>query len=247
MYFPFGAAPSPAEVGLPQAEAFEVPTPDGINLGAWFVPAQGTPKATIIVFNGNAGHRGFRASLARQLAQARYSVVLFDYRGYGGNGGAPSESGLLTDARSVRAYALSRTDVNAARLVYFGESLGTGVAVALAEEHPPRALVLRSPFTSMAAIASYHYPFLPVRWLLRDRYDSIGRVRRLSSPTLFIAGDQDRIVPFTETRALHAAAREPKSLFVIAGADHNDASLNDGAEMIAAVAQVLDDALSRAP
>ena len=123
-------------------------------------------------------------------------MLLLDYRGYVGNPGSPSEDGLLADARAARAYLLSRADVDPARLVYFGESLGAAVAVALAAEHPPAALILRSPFTSLADIAAVHYPFLPAGLMLRDRYESIERIGRVRAPLLVVAGQRDRIVPF---------------------------------------------------
>ena len=136
----------------------------------------------VIVFNGNAGHRGYRIPLAQALSQRGLAVLLFDYRGYGGNPGSPTESGLIQDARAVLQYALSRDDVDPDKVVYFGESLGAAVAVALAVEAPPVALVLRSPFSSMVRIGQTHYPFLPVGLMLKDRYESDKRIPRVSAP-----------------------------------------------------------------
>jgi fermentation-respiration switch protein FrsA (DUF1100 family) len=203
IYFPDGHLPAPAEMGLSDAEPVLFRTEDGLDLEAWFVPAR-EPVAdrTILVFNGNAGNRGHRAVLAATFAGNGWATLLVDYRGYGGNPGLPSERGLRRDARAALKYLATRGDVNLARVVYFGESLGAAVAVELATEFPPAALILRSPFTSMAAIGERHYPFLPVRLLLRDRYPSIDRIAAVPSPTLFIAGDADRIVPADETRAL---------------------------------------------
>jgi fermentation-respiration switch protein FrsA (DUF1100 family) len=129
--------------------------------------------------------------------------------------------------------------------VYFGESLGAGVAVSLALEQPPAALVLRSPFSSAVEVGRFHYPWLPVRWILRDRFLSIERIGRVASPTLFIAGDEDRIVPASQTSALFDAAREPKALMMMPGADHNDEALAEGPEMIARVVSFVDAALTR--
>jgi fermentation-respiration switch protein FrsA (DUF1100 family) len=247
MYFPVGVPGSPADAGLPWAEPVTIPTPDGVSLGAWLVAPDQEARATVVVFNGNAGHRGYRAGLAARLRAAGFSVLLFDYRGYGGNAGSPSERGLLLDARAVRSYLAGRSDVDPRRLVYFGESLGTGVAVLLAAEHPPAALVLRSPYTSMTAVARYHYPILPVDWLLADRYPSIDVIGNVACPVLFILGDRDSIVPPSETRALYDAASDSKSLVVIEGADHNDAPLNDGAEMVSHIVSFVDQALKRMP
>jgi fermentation-respiration switch protein FrsA (DUF1100 family) len=158
-----------------------------------------------------------------------------DYRGFGGNPGSPSERGLAADSRAAYAYVSQRPDVDPARLVYFGESLGSAVAVELASERRPAALILRSPFTSMADIGAHHYPFLPVRLLIRDRFPSIDRIRKIESPLLVVAGDRDRVVPLEYSRGLYDAANSTKELVVIRGADHNDYELLAGDEMVEAV------------
>ena len=135
-------------------------------------------------------------------------MLLFDYRGYGGNSGRPSENGLAADARAAQAWLAAQPDVE--RVVYFGESLGAAVAIGLAVERPPAALVLRSPFTSLADVGAVHYPWLPVRRLLLDRYPSIERIGSLSAPLMVIAGDRDDIVPESLSKRLYDAAAEPK-------------------------------------
>jgi fermentation-respiration switch protein FrsA (DUF1100 family) len=233
IYFPLDEVPPPSTAGLERVEEIAYTTRDGLGLRGWFVA--GRNGYTVLVFNGNAGNRAYRAPLAEALRAFGFSVLLTDYRGYGGNPGSPSEDGLAADSRAARDYLLSRPDVDRERIVYFGESLGAAVALALAVEHPPAALVLRSPFTSLAAVGAYHYRALPVRWLLRDRFDSIGRVRRLRAPLLVIAGDADAIVPFAQSRELYEAAPEPKTFVAIRGADHNDPALLSGREMIGAM------------
>jgi uncharacterized protein len=240
MYLPFGDPGVPGAVGLAEAEEVEVRTEDGLALAGWFVPARDQPAPyTVLVFNGNAGNRAFRAPLARRLSDAGLSVLLFDYRGYGGNPGRPSEKGLAADARGARAYLAARHDVDPRRLVYFGESLGTGVAVALAAEHPPAALILRSPYTSMAELGQWHYPFLPVRRLLSDRYPSLDRIGEIGSPLLVIAGDRDSIVPPEQSVRLFEAAPEPKRLLMVPGAEHNDYVLLAGDQLIEAMLDFL--------
>jgi hypothetical protein len=234
IYFPFGAVPAPLEVGLAGVEAVTIATADGERLQAWFVPADGN-AATVVVFNGNAGNRAYRAELAQGLRARGLGVLLFDYRGYGGSTGRPTEQGLAEDARAIRRYLLSRPDVNAARIIYFGESLGAGVAVGLAVESPPAALVMRSPFTSLVDAGKVHYPWLPVGLLLRDRYTSLDRIANVKCPIAVIAGDRDAIIPITQSRALFDAAREPQTLTVIKGADHNDADLVHGPQVLEAV------------
>ncbi len=242
IYFPFGNAPPPTSVGLPHAEDVTVSTADGERLRAWFVPprdsgarSDGAGAPTVIVFNGNAGHRGFRADLAMGLQARGLAVLLFDYRGYGGSTGSPTEAGLAEDARAVRRFVASRADVDVSRIVYFGESLGAGVAVGLAVESPPAALVLRSPFTSLVDAGKLHYPVLPVGLLLRDRYPSLDRITHVTCPMAIIAGDRDAIIPISQSRALFDAGREPKTFTVIEGADHNDAALVHGPRVLDAV------------
>ncbi len=241
IYFPFGEVPNPGTLGIDGVTAVSFPTGDGLTLHGWLVSHTDTPQFTVIVFNGNAGNRAFRAPLAARLARANLAVLLFDYRGFGENAGSPSETGLTNDARAARDYIVGLGAGHQQRLVYFGESLGTAVAVELAVEHPPVALILRSPFTSMVDVGQYHYALLPVKWLLRDRYATIDRIARVSAPLLVIGGDADRIVPIAQTRQVYEAARDPKTLLVIRGADHNDDSLQAGSEMVEGLIRFLRD------
>jgi uncharacterized protein len=241
IYFPDRDVPSPAVTGLTDVEAVQVPAADGVTLQAWFLPSRSRqPSPAVIVFNGNAGNKAYRISLAAALRGQGLSVLLFDYRGFGDSDGSPTERGLHEDARAVRRYVAGRSDVRADRLVYFGESLGTAVAVRLAVEHPPAALILRSPFTSLVDLGRHHYPILPVRWLLRDRFSSIDAIGSVRSPVLIVAGDRDRIVPLEQSRTLFDRTPEPRELVVVRGADHNDAALLDGREMIDAVRRFIE-------
>lgn len=239
IYFPSAHVPDPQAVGLLDAVPVAFPTSDGLTLKGWFVTRTPTPAFTLLVFNGNAGNRAHRAAFADALAQAGIAVLIFDYRGYGGNPGAPTEDGLRIDARAARSYLLARADVDPARVVYFGESLGAAVAAELASAYPPAALILRSPFTSMTAVGQHHYTWLPVRWILRDRFATIDRVAGIRAALLVIAGDRDRIVPISQSRQVFEAAHAPKSLLVIPGADHNDDALFAGPMMLDGVLQFL--------
>ncbi|MGH9314986.1 MAG: alpha/beta hydrolase [Vicinamibacterales bacterium] len=239
IYFPFGEVSSPAAAGLPDAEAVTFATDDGLTLGGWLVPgAMPRRPVTVIVFNGNAGNRTFRAPLAAGLAERGISTLLFDYRGYGGNPGSPAEEGLASDARAARRYVALRAGSD--RIVYFGESLGSGVAVRLATEQPPSALILRSPFTSLTDTGRYHYPFLPVGLLLGDRFASIDRIRNVRCPLLVIAADRDSVIPSAQSRRLFEAALEPKRLLIVERADHNDYELLAGPRVLAAVFDFLE-------
>ncbi len=238
LYFPIATLPTPMDASLADVEVVSFTTVDGVLLGAWFVRAAGSsPRATVLVFNGNAGNRAYRAPLAAALRQRGFHVLLMDYRGYGGNPGTPTERGLAADSRAARAYLDTRSDVDPARIVYFGESLGTAVAVNLAVDRPPAWLVLRSPFTSITDLGEHHYPFLPVRWLLRDRFPVLGQIGRVQVPVLVIAGERDRIVPIESSRRVYDAAPGPKTLLVLPDADHNDYDLLAGTAMLEAVVQ----------
>lgn len=243
IYFPDRTAP-PAATAPPGSQEVAFDTADGLRLHGWFVPAAGTGRgATVLVFNGNGGNRAARAPLAAALARQGLAVLLFDYRGYGGNPGTPTEAGLLADARAARRYLAGRDDVDPTRLVYLGESLGAAVAVALAAEQPPQALILRSPFTSLVDMGRLHYPLLPVGLLLRDRYPSLGRIGGIAAPVLVVAGERDRLVPIAQSRRLYEAAAEPKRFVPIAGADHNDYALAAGDQFIREVTRFLDEAM----
>ncbi len=243
IYYPTGDVPPVAAV-LPGAEEVVFDTDDGLRLSGWFVPARGPARAAVLVLNGNGGNRVLRAPLARGLAERGFDVLLLDYRGFGGNPGTPSEAGLIRDVRAARRYLATRPAPAPGRVVLFGESLGAAVAVASAVEDPPSALILRSPFTSLVAVGRRHYPFLPVGLLLRDRYPSLERVASVRCPLLVVAGDRDRIVPASDSRALYDAAPSPrKRWLLVPGAGHNDPALLDGPEFLDAVAGFLDEAL----
>jgi fermentation-respiration switch protein FrsA (DUF1100 family) len=192
----------------------------------------------VLVADGNGGHRGLRAPLAAALARRGLAVLLFDYRGYGGNPGSPSEEGLARDVRAARASLLEEAGVPPDRLLYLGESLGAAVVTELATEHPPAALVLRSPFVDLAAVGAEHYPFLPVRALLRDRYPVAERVATIRVPTTVVLGDADSIVPPAQSRAVAAAAAGLHRLVEVPGADHNDRVLLDGDALVDAVVEL---------
>jgi uncharacterized protein len=236
IYFPSPGPVVSAAAVLPSGRDVVLETEDGIRLGAWYFPVAGGGRGpAVLVCNGNGGDRSLRAELAVALNRAGLSVLLFDYRGYGGNQGRPSEDGLAADARAAQAWLSAQPDVDPKRIAYFGESLGAAVAVGLAVERPPAALVLRSPFTSLADVGAVHYPWLPVRRLLLDRYPSMERIASVRTPVLVIAGGRDDIVPASLSKRLYDAAAEPKQWLLVPGAGHNDSELLDGRQMIDAI------------
>jgi fermentation-respiration switch protein FrsA (DUF1100 family) len=183
IYLPYGEVRSGS---LPDgAQDVGFVTSDGLRLAGWSLPRPGPgSEPAVLVANGNAGNRGHRAPLAEALRAMGVSVLLFDYRGFGGNPGSPSERGLHRDALAARNYLAGRPEVDPDRTVYFGESIGAAVVAGLSLEHPPAGLVLRSPFTPLAEVGPLHYPWLPVRALLRDHYEVgiDGRPPRDSAP-----------------------------------------------------------------
>jgi uncharacterized protein len=226
-----------ADTVLPGAADVRLHTEDGLTLGAWYVPATGADLGvTVLVAHGNAGDRAMRAPLAAALAARGMSVLLFDYRGYGGNPGDPTEEGLALDARAARDYLVGERGLRQERLVYFGESLGAAVVTELATEYPPGGLLLRSPFTALADAAGEHYPFLPVKLLLKDRYPVAEQIRRVRVPTVVVYGSADSVVPSEQSRTVaRVAAATPVEQ---PGADHNDAVLVDGPRLVDAAARL---------
>jgi fermentation-respiration switch protein FrsA (DUF1100 family) len=243
IYLPDRSAPPPAAEVIPAARDVVLPTADGLRLTAWLVPPRpGRPdrRAAVLVAPGNAGNRLARAPLAAALADHGLTVLLLDYRGYGANPGRPSEEGLAHDVRAARAYLIDHAGIAAGRLLYYGESLGSGVVTALAAEHPPAGLVLRSPFTDLPAVGQKLYPLLPVRLLARDRFPVADRIAGVRTPTVVIYGTADSLVPPEQSRAVADRAAGPVRVVAVAGADHNDAALLWGQQLVDAVVDLAD-------
>jgi uncharacterized protein len=237
IYLPSAApAAAPAEL-LVGGSAVDLRTDDGLDLTAWFAPATGPARgSTVLVLPGNAGSRGDRVPLARALSAEGFDVLLLDYRGYGGNPGLPTEEGLAADARAAHRHLVDERGVDPTRLVLFGESLGAAVAARLARERPVGALVLRSPFTSLADVGTVHYPFLPVRLLLSDRFPVQEHVAAVTVPVVVVAGAADEIVPRQQSRAVAAAA--DAAYVEVPDARHNDPELAFGPAVVDAVVRI---------
>jgi uncharacterized protein len=233
IYLPFPAAVPPAATLLAGAREVTLQTVDGIELGAWFLPAGGM---SVLVAPGNAGNRSLRAPLAAALARHGLGVLLFDYRGYGGNRGRPAEAGLARDVRAPLRFLAADAGLPRERLLYYGESLGAGVVAELATEYPPAGLVLRSPFIDLASVGRVHYPFLPVRLLLRDRFLVAAQLARVKVPITVVYGTDDRIVPPEQSRAVAAAAGGLTRLLEIEGAPESQRNSDAATVAIARLA-----------
>lgn len=224
IYFPDAATVPPAGEVIEGARDVPLHTEDGLRLNAWFVPAL-TPRAgpplAVLLAPGNGGNRAGRAPLARELSRRGLAVLLLDYRGYGGNPGTPSEEGLAADAVAA-SRALEELGYPPERTIYFGESLGTGVVAALSARIRPAAMVLRSPFTELADVGAHHYPFLPVRLLLRDRFPVEEHVAQSPVPVTVIYAERDSVVPSELSARVADVAASLTERVVVRGADHND-------------------------
>lgn len=226
VYFPEVGDPSgitPQAYGLAY-ETAQIRTPDGETLHGWWMPA---PKAeppaagVVLLFHGNAGSIAQRLDYARMFTNMGYACLLVDYRGYGRSTGKPSEEGTYLDAQAAWQWLTDSRGAKPADIVIAGESLGAAVASWLAVQHPPRALLLMSAFTSVPDLAAEIYPWLPVRLVSRFSYDNLANLRKIRAPVLIAHSRDDEIVPFAHGQALYAAAGEPKQFLELSGG-HNE-------------------------
>lgn len=207
MYHPERLRTAPAAAGFGIAEEFTLDTADGEKVIVWHVPPRGD-KPVVLYFHGNGGSLRLRADRFRSLTADGTGLVALSYRGYGGSTGSPSEAGLIADGEAVYAFAAARYP--AERIVAWGESLGSGVAVALASTNRIGHLILESPYTSAVDVGKRVYWFLPVRLLMKDTFFSDTRIGKVTAPVLVLHGERDDVVPFALGERLYALANEPK-------------------------------------
>jgi len=228
---------TPRATGLDYEEV-SLHTADGVKLHGWWVPARDA-RGAVVMMHGNAGNISHRIGYLTMFNRLGYSMLLFDYRGYGKSGGSPSEEGTYRDAEAAWQHLTEARKLNPRDIVVLGESLGGGVATWLAAKYPPRALVLASTFTSVPDLGAQIYPWLPVRLLARIEYDSLHRIGQIQAPVLIAHSRDDDVIPFAHGQALFAAAREPKQFLELAGG-HNSGFLFMRDEWIAAVGAFLE-------
>ncbi|NQU62131.1 MAG: alpha/beta hydrolase [Rhodospirillales bacterium] len=224
IYFPDTHLPSPTAAGLPEMRQVSVTSEDGLKLSAWFHPAK-QDQPTLVFFQGNGGNISGRGFKARHYMDAGFGVLLVGYRGYGGNPGKPSEQGLYMDGRGHLDF-LNGEGVRPGQWVLYGESLGTGVAVQLAMElatkSPVGAVVLEAPYTSLGDVAAKHYPYIPARHLVSDRYDSISKIGKIRAPLFIVQGEMDGVIPVEQGKKLLDAAIGTKEALWVKGGGHNN-------------------------
>nr|WP_256439464.1 alpha/beta hydrolase [Microvirga sp. HBU67558] len=206
-----------AEAGLSGFQDLVLQTPDGERLVAWWKPPQ-SGKALILYFHGNGGSLWNGRLRAQALTASGRGLLMVSYRGYSGSTGSPTEAGLHTDARM--AYDWMRQSYETSRLVAYGESLGTGVAVRLASEQALAGLILDAPYTSTADVASLTYWYVPVSWLMLDQFRSLDIIHKVKAPILILHGTDDSTIPFAFGERLYVAAPEPKRFIRIEGGSH---------------------------
>ena len=228
---------TPRAAGL-DYEDVTLTTADNVKLHGWWVPSRNA-RGTILLMHGNAGNISHRLGYLTMFNRLGYSVLLFDYRGYGKSGGHPDEEGTYRDAEAAWLHLAATRNVAPRDIVMVAESLGGGVATWLALKYPPRALVLASTFRSVPDLGAQIYPWLPVRLLARITYDNLARIAKVDAPVLIAHSRDDDVIPFAHGEALFAAAREPKQMLVLAGG-HNDGFLFTRDAWIAAVGAFLD-------
>jgi fermentation-respiration switch protein FrsA (DUF1100 family) len=228
---------TPRAAGL-DYEDLSLHTEDGVQLHGWWVPARAA-RGAVLLMHGNAGNISHRIGYATMFNRLGYSVLLFDYRGYGKSGGHPDEEGTYRDAEAAWRHVTAVRKVLPQDIVIVGESLGGGVATWLALKFPPRALVLASTFTSVPDLGAKIYPWLPVRLLARINYGNLARIGRIKAPILIAHSRDDDVIPYAHGQALFAAAPEPKQLLTLSGS-HNEGFLFTRDESVVAVGGFLD-------
>lgn len=218
---------TPSRAGLEYREIF-FKTKDGVTLYAWFIPAE-EPRATVLHCHGNSGNISDRIDTIKIYHDMGISLFIFDYRGYGRSKGSPSEKGTYKDAEAAWNYLVEEMGIEPGDIIISGHSLGGSVASYLAGKVAPKALIVEGSFTSMTDMGKLFYPYLPIRLLVRQRYNTVNHLKKVRCPVLIIHSPGDRLVPFYMGRALYEAANPPKRFLEIHGS-HNDAILDSREE-----------------
>lgn len=215
----------PTDVGL-EYEEVRISTTDSVVLDGWFVPAD-KARGVVLFFHGNAGNISHRHDSIQIFNSLGLDVLIFDYRGYGQSTGTPSEPGTYLDSEAVWRYLVEERSIPPQNIILFGRSLGGAIAVHLASEQNPAALIVESTFTSVPDLAAELYPWLPVRSMSRFHYNALQKMRSVTCPVLVVHSPQDEIIPIRHGRRIYAAAQEPKDFLEISG-NHNNGFLLSG-------------------
>ncbi len=231
LYFPTSDYQTPHEAGLEGVEEVVVKTKYTKRLLAWYAPApQGRP--TILYFHGNGGSLATRADRLDFLRQQGYGVLITTYRGYSGSSGSPAEFPIKMDAIYFYHWLQSK-GVSESDIVLYGESLGTGVAIATALNHHPGAVILEAPYSAIVDVAASKYWWMPVRWFMKDRFESDKLIGQLSAPVFMVHGELDEVIPIRHAKKLFEAASQPKEAVWLRDADHSNLYSKGAFDLIA--------------
>ena len=192
---------------------------DKIKLKSWIINKNLKKFKTLVFFHGNAGELSNRIYKLNELNKLDINILLISWRGFSGNEGSPTEDNLYKDAEAAIQW-LNRKEVKNDRIILYGESLGTGVAVEIGKKNNFNSIILESPFTSMENAAKIYYPYLPVKLLLKDKYDSLSKITTIKTPILIMHGKKDDIVPFSMGKELFEKANNPKHSYFTSDDDH---------------------------
>jgi pimeloyl-ACP methyl ester carboxylesterase len=213
---------TPKALGLPLEEV-SIEVEPGVRLHGWFIKAAKEPSvATVLFSHGNAGNIADRLDRVLRLREMGADFLLYDYRGYGRSTGSPDEEGTYRDGRAAYDYLVGTRQIDPARLVLMGESLGCAISIQLAVERRAAGLVIEAPFASIAHMANAIYPFLPLGSFIRTRYENVKKMPQLKLPLFVVQGTRDEVIPVAQGRMVFDAAPEPKQYLAIEGAHHND-------------------------
>jgi hypothetical protein len=213
---------TPTDLGL-DFESVSLRTADGLTLSAWYLPSP-CPKHSLLYCHGNGGDIRDWVRAAAPFVKEGISVLVFDYRGYGGSEGIPSERGLSVNGETAWQWLVTRSEKEEIPTSILGKSLGTSVAAHIAAQYQPTGLVLDSAFTSMQAVITNLVPWLP-GFTVPKLHDSLSRVPQIECPTLVIHGDRDQLVPLVQGQRVYQALEGPKAMRIVRGAGHNDIDL----------------------
>ena len=230
MYFPDTAHVLPAEAGLPEAAEVPLTAADGVGIIAWHVPPRDA-KPVILYFHGNGGALRFRVERFRRLIADGVGLVALEYRGYGGLAGSPTEQGLIADGEAAYGFAVAHYPTQ--QLVLWGESLGSGVAIAVAAERPVGRVILEAPFISAVAVGARHYWYLPISLLMKDQFRSDTRIGKVTAPVMIMHGVHDHVVPYAMGKHLFDLANKPKRLVRFLDGGHEDLDANGALDAVA--------------
>lgn len=211
----------PEAYGLTVMKTIDVTTEDSLKIIAWYAASDRPDGRVVVMFHGNAGNISNRSQKVRYFLSKGYGVYQCEYRGFGGNPGHPTEQGFYLDAKAGIDW-LSSQGIGADKMIIYGESIGTGVAVEIARRIQPGLVVLEAPFSSATDVAMQAYPWLPVRYLIRDRFDSLSKIKEIKAPLLILHGDEDTTISITLAQKLFEAANHPKEFITINGGGHSD-------------------------